>query len=52
VPNADGSAVFEEQHVIWGGTGKYSGITGHLHIGGTAAADGSVVVDGGGEISR
>jgi hypothetical protein len=52
VLNPDGSALFVEDHVISGGTGKFSGTTGNLHVVGTAAADGSVVVDGVGSISR
>jgi hypothetical protein len=50
--NPDGAAVFSELHQISSGTGKYSGTTGTFQVAGTAAADGSVVVDGGGSISR
>jgi hypothetical protein len=52
VPNPDGSAVFEEGHVITGGTGKYADTTGDLHVVGTAAVDLSLVIDGVGAISR
>jgi len=52
ISNPDGSAVFIESHTITAGTGKYASPTGTLQVVGTATADGHLVIDGVGAISR
>lgn len=52
IPNPDGSAVFTESHVVVSATGRFTGMTGTLHVVGTASATGQLTIDGVGTLSR